>query len=121
MSTLILIFAGLIIGIVSGIVGLGGGFLVVPFLRYIMGFSQHKAQGTTLAMLLPPIGVLGAYTYWKAGHMDIPVALLLALGFFVGVYFGGLIANLPQVNSLILQRIFGAFFLVVSLRMLIGK
>ncbi len=121
MSSIILIIAGLLIGIVSGVVGLGGGFLVVPFLRYILGFSQHKAQGTTLAMLLPPIGLLGAYAYWKAGQIDLIVAILLAIGFFFGAYLGGIIANLTLISDLLLQRIFGFFFLIISLRMLLGK
>jgi len=116
-----LIVVGLIIGVISGIIGLGGGFLVVPFLRYFMGFNQHLAQGTTLAMLLPPIGILGAYEYWRAGNMNLGVAMLLAVGFFLGAFVGGYIANLPQVNGLLLQRIFGAFFLIVSLKMLLGK
>jgi len=118
---LLIIVAGLVIGAVSGIVGLGGGFLAVPFLRYLMGLSQHDAQGTTMVMLLPPIGLLGAYAYWKAGHVNIPMALFLALGFIFGAYFGAVFANLPQISGLLLQRIFGFFFLLISLRMLFGK
>ncbi len=120
-SYILLIIAGVIIGVVSGVVGLGGGFLVVPFLRYVWGFNQHQAQGTTLGMLLPPIGILGAYVYWRAGYIDIPVALLLAFGFIFGAYIGGIVANLPFMNAVVLQRIFGVFFLVVSLKMLLGK
>ncbi len=119
MASIILIALGVLVGVLAGIVGLGGGFVVVPLLRYYYGFSQTAAQGTSLAMLLPPIGILAAWQYWKAGQMNIPVAMLLALGFIVGGYLGGAVAiKLPVLT---LQRVFGAFFLLVSLRMLLGK
>ena len=110
---------GVIVGVLAGLVGLGGGFVVVPMLRYMFGFSQPTAQGTSIGMLLPPIGILAAYQYWKAGNINIPVALLLALGFIVGGYFGGGLAN--KLPALTLQRVFGGFFLLVALRMLVGK
>ena len=119
MSALLFIIAGAVVGIVAGIVGIGGGLIVIPMLRYFWGYSQHAAQGTSLGMLLPPIGIFATYVYWKAGHVNIPVALLLATGFLIGGYFGGLVA--VKLPGLILQRIFGALFLVVALRMLVGK
>ena len=119
MANVILIALGVLVGVLAGIVGLGGGFVVVPLLRYFYGFPQAMAQGTSLAMLLPPIGILAAWQYWKAGQINIPVAMLLALGFIVGGYLGGAVA--VKLPALTLQRVFGAFFLLVSLRMLIGK
>jgi uncharacterized membrane protein YfcA len=119
MASVILIALGVLVGVLAGIVGLGGGFVVVPLLRYCYGFPQAMAQGTSLAMLLPPIGILAAWQYWKAGHINIPVAMLLALGFIVGGYLGGAVA--VKLPALTLQRVFGAFFLLVSLRMLLGK
>lgn len=119
MTNIIFIVLGALVGLLSGIVGLGGGILVVPILRYGFGYTQTMAQGTSVAMLLPPIGILAAFQYWKNGHMNIPVAMLLAAGFIVGGYFGGGIAcKLPVLT---LQRVFGVFLLLVSLRMLIGK
>lgn len=119
MASIILIALGVLVGVLAGIVGLGGGFVVVPLLRYCYGFTQTMAQGTSLAMLLPPIGILAVWQYWKAGQMNIPVAMLLALGFIVGGYLGGAVA--VKLPALTLQRVFGAFFLLVSLRMLLGK
>jgi len=119
MGSVIFILLGVAVGLLAGLVGLGGGFIVVPLLRYFYGYSQTMAQGTSLAMLLPPIGILAAWQYWRAGQMNIPVALLLAAGFIAGGYFGGAIA--VKLPVLTLQRIFGAFFLLVSLRMLLGR
>lgn len=119
MSSLLFIVIGAVVGVLAGLVGLGGGFVVVPMLRYFFGYSQPMAQGTSIGMLLPPIGILAAYQYWKAGNINIPVALLLALGFIVGGYFGGGWAN--KLPALTLQRVFGAFFLLVSIKMLVGK
>ena len=119
MSAILFIITGVIVGVIAGIVGIGGGLVVVPMLRYFWGYSQHAAQGTSLGMLLPPIGIFAAYVYWRAGYVNIPVALLLAAGFLIGGYFGGLVA--VKLPGLLLQRIFGALFLVVALRMLIWK
>jgi len=119
MAYIILIALGVLVGALAGIVGLGGGFVVVPLLRYCYGYTQTMAQGTSLAMLLPPIGILAAWQYWKAGQINITVAMLLAAGFLVGGYIGGAFA--VKLPALTLQRAFGAFFLLVSLRMLIGK
>ena len=119
MLNILFVVLGALIGLLSGIVGLGGGILVVPILRYGFGYSQTMAQGTSVAMLLPPIGILAAYQYWKHGQMNIVVGLLLAAGFVVGGYFGGALAcKLPVLT---LQRIFGVFLLVVALKMLISK
>lgn len=119
MLNFLFIVLGAVIGFLSGIVGLGGGILVVPLLRYGFGYTQTMAQGTSVAMLLPPIGILAAYQYWKHGQMNITVGLLLAVGFIVGGYFGGGIAcKLPVLT---LQRIFAVFLLAVALKMLISK
>jgi uncharacterized protein len=119
MQNFLFIALGAVIGLLSGIVGLGGGILVVPILRYGFGYTQTMAQGTSVAMLLPPIGILAAYQYWRNGQMNITVGLLLAAGFIVGGYFGGGIAC--KLNVLTLQRIFGVFLLAVALKMLISK
>src|SRR6266478_8400475 len=90
---ILFIVLGLVVGVLAGALGIGGAVFIVPVLVYIFGWEQHMAQGTTLAMLIPPIGFLAAWKYYQAGHADIKVAALMAAGFFVGGYFGGQIAN----------------------------
>ena len=110
---------GLAAGILSGLIGIGGGIIIVPALVFIFGFSQHQAQGTTLALLVPPIGILAAYNYYKAGHVDLRIALLLAIAFIAGSYFGSKLAiRLPQE---LLKKIFGIFLLLVAIKMLFWK
>ncbi|HEY6193231.1 MAG TPA: sulfite exporter TauE/SafE family protein [Bacteroidota bacterium] len=113
------ILLGLIVGVLAGVLGIGGAVFVVPALVYIFGWEQHMAQGTTLAMLLPPIGLFAAWTYYKAGNVDFKVAALLCVGFLVGGYFGGSFANQVPADSL--RKIFGVALLIISLRMIIGK
>lgn len=107
---------GFAAGILSGLVGIGGGILVVPALVFLFGFTQHQAQGTTLAMMIPPVGVLAAWAYYSQGNVDVKSAALLCLGFFAGGYFGGRLAN--SVSSPVLEKVFGAALLLVALRML---
>lgn len=113
------VLLGLVVGIMSGIMGIGGAVFIVPALVYIFGWQQHMAQGTTLAMLIPPIGILAAWRYYTAGHVDFRVAGLLCVGFFVGGYFGGTFAN--QLPGDTLRKIFGGALLLISLKMIIGK
>ena len=113
------ILLGLVVGVLSGLMGVGGAVFIVPALVYIFGWQQHMAQGTTLAMLIPPIGILAAWRYYTAGHVDIRVALLMCAGFFVGGYFGGLFAN--QLPGETLRKIFGIALLAISIKMIFGK
>ncbi|MEK7389676.1 MAG: sulfite exporter TauE/SafE family protein [Elusimicrobiota bacterium] len=109
---------GLLTGVLSGMIGVGGGIVLVPALVLFFGFSQHMAQGTSTAMLLPPIGILAAWTYYKNGHVDVRAALLICAGFILGGYFGSQIAvALPKE---ILRRMFGGVLFVLSLKMLLG-
>jgi uncharacterized membrane protein YfcA len=111
-----LIVIGLLAGAVSGLVGIGGGIVMVPALTQLLGFSQHQAQGTTLAMMVPPIGLWAAMTYWKQGYVDVKVAAFLCVGFVVGSIVGSYFAvGLP---TEILRRVFAGILLVISLRML---
>jgi uncharacterized protein len=115
----ILLVIGVITGVMAGLFGIGGGIVVIPALVLIMGFSQQTAQGTSLAMMLPPIGLIAAYNYYKAGHVDIRFALILAIAFIIGSYFGSKLAvNLPQT---LLKKIFAVFLLLVAIRMLWTK
>ncbi|MEM1239576.1 MAG: sulfite exporter TauE/SafE family protein [Cyanobacteria bacterium P01_H01_bin.26] len=107
---------GLGVGTLSGLIGIGGGVLITPALIYLFGFSQHNAQGTTLALLVPPIGLLGAWTYFQQGHVDVKAATLICLGFVFGGLVGARFAvDLPE---LLLRRIFAVSLIVVGVRML---
>ena len=121
--TLIVILAligiGLFAGIGSGILGIGGGLIIVPCLVYFMKMTQHQAQGTTLALMLPPITLMSTYVYWKAGHVNLKVTLFVCIGFFIGSYFGGKVA--VALSSLALKRAFAIFLIGVSVHMLFSK
>ncbi|MFI5360392.1 MAG: TSUP family transporter [Elusimicrobiota bacterium] len=119
MNATLLLALGVVVGIFSGMVGVGGGIIVVPALIYGFGFSQLLAQGTSTALLLPPIGIFAAYAYWKTGNVDVRAAALICAGFLVGGYFGANIAiALPKD---VVRRVFGGFLLLVSLKMLSGR
>jgi hypothetical protein len=110
---------GLFAGIFSGIVGLGGGVIIVPALVFLFGFTQQQAQGTTLALLVPPIGFLAAYTYYKNGFVNFQVAAFVCIGFFIGGLLGSKVAvHLPNV---ILQKIFGGAMLLIGVYMIFKK
>lgn len=110
---------GLAGGILAGLLGIGGAVLVVPALVYLFGFEQKMAQGTTLAMLIPPVGLLAAWQYYESGNVNIKVAGILCVGMFVGGYFGGWIAN--HVSSDLLRKIFGLALMLIALKMMLGK
>jgi len=116
---LLLLAIGIVTGIMAGILGIGGALIMVPALVFIMGFSQYMAQGTSLAVMLPPIGIIAAYNYWKAGQVNLKFAIILAVAFIIGSYFGSKLAlTLPQP---VLKKIFGILLLVVAARMLLSK
>ena len=107
---------GVAAGIFSGLVGIGGGVVIVPVLVFLFGMSQHQAQGTTLALLVPPIGLLAAWTYYRQGYVDLKVAGLICLGFFIGGLLGAKLA--VALSNRVLQRIFGAALIAIGCRML---
>jgi len=119
MAIVLYLLLGLIAGILSGLLGIGGGIIVVPALVLLFGFSQHVAQGTTLAMMVPPIGLLAAWMYYSRGHVDIKVAALMCVGFFVGGLLGAKFAS--AIPDIMLKRIFGVALMLVSVRMIFGK
>jgi uncharacterized membrane protein YfcA len=110
---------GLVVGALSGVVGTGGGVLIVPALVFLFHMDQRKAQGTSLGALLAPIGVLAFWEYYKAGNVNVTAALLIALGFAVGGYFGGHWAQ--HLSELTLRRTLGALMLVIGAKLLLGK
>ena len=116
---LILIVIGIITGVMAGMLGIGGAIIMIPALVYLLGISQQTAQGTSLAVMLPPIGIIAAYNYYKAGHVNIRFAIILAIFFLVGSYFGSKLAlTIPQH---ILKKIFGILLLLVAAKMLFSK
>ena len=115
----ILIIIGVITGLMAGMLGIGGAIIMIPALVFFMGFSQQMAQGTSLAVMLPPVGIFATYNYWKAGQVDIKFALILAAAFIIGSVFGSKIAlDLPQA---VLKKIFGVLLLLVAAKMLFSK
>ncbi len=115
-TIIIIILLGLAAGILGGMVGVGGGIIIVPALVYFLAFSQHQAQGTSLALMLFPVGILGVINYYKKGYVDFRYAGLLAIGFVVGSYLGSKFSlSLPQVT---VKKIFAVLMLLVALKML---
>ena len=115
-TVLIIIVIGIAAGILSGLVGVGGGIIIVPALVYFIGFSQKAAQGTSLGVLLLPVGILGVLQYYKQGHIDIKVVGYLSIGFIVGGYFGSKIAlTLSQESA---KKIFAILMIVIAFKML---
>ncbi|MCX6254974.1 MAG: sulfite exporter TauE/SafE family protein [Bacteroidia bacterium] len=116
---LILIGIGILTGVMAGMLGIGGAIIMIPALVFFMGLSQQAAQGTSLAVMLPPIGIIAAYNYYKAGQVNIKFAIILAVCFLVGSYFGSKLAlTLPQP---LLKKIFGVLLLLVAAKMLFSK
>jgi len=118
-NVLLYLFLGLIAGILSGLIGIGGGIIIVPALVLLFGFSQHQAQGTTLALLVPPIGILAAWTYYKQGYVDLKIALFVALGFFFGGLIGAKLAT--GLSNVVLEKIFGVALFLIALKMIFFK
>jgi hypothetical protein len=117
--TWMVLLIGLVVGVFSGIVGIGGGILFIPALVYLLGMSQHKAQGTSLGALLLPVGLFAFLEYYRRGNADLRVALLLAAGFLVGGYFGALGAQ--HIPDLWLRRIFALLLMAVGGRMFFSR
>jgi uncharacterized membrane protein YfcA len=99
--------------------GVGGGLVIVPSLVFILGMSQHQAQGTSLAMMLAPIGIMAVYNYFREGYVNIKYAIILALAFILGAWLGSLFS--VNLSGSTLKKIFGALMLIVGLKMIIGK
>jgi uncharacterized protein len=113
---ILLIIIGVAAGMLGGMVGIGGGLVIVPALVYFLAFSQHQAQGTSLGLLMLPVGILGVINYHKNGYVDARAVGLLAIGFIVGSYFGSKWAlSLPQLT---LKRVFAVFMILIALKML---
>jgi len=120
MSTLLLLAIGLAAGVFAGMFGVGGGLIIVPALLFLLKMKEVEAIGTSLAALIPPVGLLGAAEYYRSGFINIRYAGLVAAGLFVGAYFGArIMVSLPPE---LIRRLYGLFLLAIAVRMLIiGK
>jgi uncharacterized protein len=113
---LIVVLVGIAAGMLGGMVGVGGGLIIVPALVYLLGFSQKTAQGTSLGLIMLPVGILGVLQYYKQGHVDFKVVGLLAIGFLLGSYLGSKVAlRLPQDT---VKKIFAVFMIIMAIKML---
>ncbi len=116
---IILVLIGLSAGLIAGALGVGGGIIIVPALVFIFGMSQHHAQGTSLAVLLFPVGILAVMNYYRKGYVNFKYALILIIAFVAGSYFGSLFSiGLPEST---LKKLFGVLMLAAGLRMIFGK
>jgi uncharacterized membrane protein YfcA len=111
------ILLGVVAGLLSGLVGIGGGIIIIPALVFLFGLTQQQAQGTTLALLVPPIGFLAAFTYYKHGYVDLKIALFICIGFLIGTLPGAKFGT--AIHSAFLTRIFGITLLALSAKMIL--
>jgi|SRR6267378_4178070 len=118
-TVIIILIIGIVAGIFSGFIGIGGGLVVVPCLVFFLGMSQHNSQGTSLAMMLPPIGVMAVYNYYKAGAVDFKVAAILCVSFVAGSFFGSKIALSLSPEQV--KKAFGIFIILLGLKMVFWK
>ena len=119
LDDMLYVLLGLVAGILSGLIGAGGGAIIVPALVLLFGFSQHQAQGTTLAVLVPPVGLPAAWTYFKHGSVNFEVAAFVCIGFFLGCFIGAKFAT--GLSGVALERVFGVALLAISIKILLGK
>jgi uncharacterized protein len=117
-SALLFVVIGLVAGLFSGVFGIGGGVVIVPALIYLAGFTQHRATGTSLAVLLPPIGLAAMWEYYRHGNVNVPAAMIIAASVFVGGWVGAVIAN--RVSGPYLRLSFGVFVVALGVYLMFG-
>lgn len=111
-TIVLLVIVGLLAGVLSGLVGLGGGVIIVPALVFFLGFSQHRATGTSLGILLLPAGIFAVVNYYKKGYIDVNVVLLLFVGFLVGGWLGSKLSL--SVSETTLKKVFAVALLLIA-------
>lgn len=115
-TVIILLLIGLAAGMLSGMIGIGGGIIIVPALVYFLRFSQHEAQGTSLGLLLMPVGILAVMNYYKKGYLDIKVVAIMCVAFIAGAYFGSKVSlSVPDDK---IKKFFAIALLLVAFKML---
>jgi len=118
-TVLLLALIGLTAGALGGMVGLGGGIILIPALIMIMKLDQQTAQGTSIAIMLPPIGLFAVYNYYKAGYVNVNYALIIAAAFMVGGYFGSLLAL--KLSPDMMRKVFSALLVIIAIRMFFSE
>ncbi len=118
-TVLVLLAVGLVAGFLSGLIGIGGGIIIVPVLVYLLAVDQKTAQGTTLFMFMLPVGVLGVFNYYKAGHVDFKYAAVMAITFVVGSYFGS--KSAITIDTKLVKQIFAIVIILIGIKMLWNK
>jgi uncharacterized membrane protein YfcA len=119
MNVVLYVALGLGAGVLGGMFGIGGGSILIPALVFLFGLTQHQAQGTSLAIMVPPIGILAAMRYYQAGNVKLGMAGFICIGFLIGGLIGAqIIQNVPDI---LLKRLFGIFLLIISIRMILTK
>lgn len=115
MQVLSYVLLGLTAGLLSGTLGIGGGAILVPSLVFLFGLTQHQAQGTSLAIMLPPVFILAVMRYYQAGQVKIPIAIFAAIGLTLGALLG---AHFVQyISDANLRKLFGVFLIAVGIKM----
>ena len=110
-----LLLVGIVAGYFSGLIGIGGGVIIVPALVLLFGFNEHTAQGTTLALLVPPIGILAVMSYYQKGYVDIKTAIVICIGFVIGGFIGGKMA--VDINEVTLRKVFAVVLILLGAKM----
>ena len=116
---ILLIIIGVLAGIFSGLMGVGGGIVMIPLMVFALGFTQHEAQGTSLAVLAVPVTLIAAYNYYQAGHVNWKYAAVIAVAFVVGAHLGSKFAI--SIDQATLKKIFGVILIIVALRLIFWK
>ena len=119
LNVVILIFIGAIAGILSGLFGIGGGIIIIPSLVFLEGFTQLKAQGTSLIAMLPPVGILAFMEYYKKGNTDVLAGIIICITMLICAKFGAQLANVLPIN--IMKKTFGIFIILVGIKTFFGK
>ncbi len=117
---IMLLLIGLIGGLISGGLGVGGGVVIIPALVFIVGMTQHQAQGAFIGMIVFPVSIFAAYNYYKAGNLDLRYSFLLMITFVIGSYLGSYLAN-TYISDKMLQKIFGIIMLLTAIKMIFSK
>lgn len=115
-TIILLLIIGLLAGIISGLVGVGGGIIIVPALVLLLGFTQQQAQGTSLGLLLLPVGILAVWNYYQKGQVDIKIVLIMAVAFTIGGWLGSKVAL--SISQAALKKIFAGVLIAVGVKML---
>lgn len=118
-NIIIYVIIGVAAGILSGMFGIGGGIIIIPSLVFLQGFSQLRAQGTSLVAMLPPVGILAFIEYYKKGNTDVVAGIIICITMLISAKFGGQLANVLPIN--IMKKAFGIFIILVGIKTFLGK